>query len=173
MDFENIENSPFNVILKENEKVIPYGSISYAQETFEIVGEYKDEVSLYRAKKFWKMAFADIFLLENNHDFKFKIKKDRTSSKFTLTCEFITACGRYAFWRINNNQNPEVKCVIETSHLPNIFQDYEEMINKPNPLLGLNEEIFSNIEKKANNVSNILKKIIKKISKNKDSKDEE
>ena len=81
-------------------------------------GAYKDEISAYRAKKVWTETFETNFLLEPNYDFIFKVVTDIKEQKFVLKCNFTSACGRYAFWRLTRNQAPEAQYQIETAHIP-------------------------------------------------------
>ncbi len=153
-------------IIKQNQDIKLFGSISFNPDAYTIVGKYFDEISLFRAKKFWAQAFEDVFLLEKQHDFKFSAQKSSDSNEFTLSCQFLSACGRYAFWRINNNQNPEVKYLIEVSHMPSTFQNYDEIINSmPKFNITTDSDILNNVEEKTNNISEILKKIVSKICK--------
>ena len=56
--------------------------------------------------------FADGFV-------RFTTRSNIEEGVFTLQCEFVSACGRYAFWRLTNNQAPEAQYLIETAHIPN------------------------------------------------------
>jgi hypothetical protein len=58
------------------------------------------------------------FLLDEGLDFSLKVKLLRVGSYFKVQCVFLTACGRYAFWRLTNHQALEVQCILETAHLP-------------------------------------------------------
>ena len=156
-----------------NQDVTSFGFVAYAPEMYKITGEYSNEIYLFRAKKLWKMALQDTFLLENATDFKFQVRKNSKMNVYMLTCTFMSACGRYAFWRINNNQNPEVKYIIESAHLPQTADNYDELLNKgPNFIVSHNSDILCDIEDKANNISEVLKNIVKKICMIKDEKDE-
>ena len=156
-----------------NQDVTSFGFVSYIPETYKIVGEYSNEIYLFRAKKFWKMALQDTFLLETGTDFQFQIKKNAKMNVYTLTCTFKSACGRYAFWRVNNNQNPEAKYIIESAHLTQTADNYDAILNKgPNFIVSHDSDILCDIEDKANNISEVLKNIVKKICKIKDEEKE-
>jgi hypothetical protein len=81
-------------------------------------GAYLDEISAYRARRRWVEAFETNFLLEGSHDFGIKVVLERESGRFFVRCTFLTACGRYAFWRLTHHQAPEVQFLLETAHLP-------------------------------------------------------
>ncbi len=169
MEIINGQSNTSNNIIDLNQNVKYLSDISYDLTLYTITGTYDDEISLFRAKKFWAQAFNDVFLLEKKYDFNFKLKKDL--NKFQLICSFVSACGRYAFWRINNNQNPEVKYLIEISHMPFIFQNYDEIINGyPNFKNSSEQDILGEVEEKTKNISDILKKIISKICKHDNEK---
>jgi hypothetical protein len=48
-----------------------------------------------------------------------------------LTCEFSTACGRYAFWRLTNSQSPESQYLIETAHIPSGLGEQDATVAAP------------------------------------------
>lgn len=153
-------------IIQNNQDVTSFGYVSYSSEKYIIMGEYSNELLLFRAKKFWALVLQDTFLLENITDFKFQVKKNSKLNIYNLICTFKSACGRYAFWRISNDQNPEVKYIIETAHLTSTADNYDSLLNKvPNFTLSSDSSIMEDIEDKANNISDILKKIVKKICK--------
>lgn len=81
-------------------------------------GVYLDEVTAYRARKGWIEAFEVNFLLEDRVDFRVRVARQEGGSRFCVLCEFLTACGRYAFWRLTHHQAPEVQFILETAHLP-------------------------------------------------------
>jgi hypothetical protein len=81
-------------------------------------GSYTDQVTAYRARRRWIKTFETNFLLEGQHDFKVQVTQDAENETFRLRCDFLTACGRYAFWRLTHNQAPEVQHLLETAHLP-------------------------------------------------------
>jgi hypothetical protein len=81
-------------------------------------GCYRDQLSLYRAKRVWKLALEGNFLLESEHDFTIVAASNVGEMRYLLKCNFLTACGRYAFWRLTHNQAPEAQNLIETAHIP-------------------------------------------------------
>jgi hypothetical protein len=47
---------------------------------------------------------------------------------YKVRCDFQTACGRYAFWRLTHHQAPEVQFLLETAHLPYVgIDDFERV----------------------------------------------
>lgn len=87
-------------------------------------GRYQDELSAHRAKRGWGQILKDTFLLEPAEDYTFNVKKDEQS--YVLACEFTSACGRYAFWRLMNHQAPDIQYMIEIAHFPTIKPENSE-----------------------------------------------
>jgi hypothetical protein len=83
----------------------------------QLEGVYGDELSAYRAKKTWMRALETSFLLDLNQDFSLTVSRDE-AGHFCVVCEFQSACGRYAFWRLTHNQAPEMQYIIKTAHIP-------------------------------------------------------
>ncbi|MCO6432283.1 MAG: hypothetical protein J5J00_15625 [Deltaproteobacteria bacterium] len=103
-----------------------------------LTGTYADELSLFRAKRSWSEILEDNFLLEKNYDYEFTYHCDTERLNFILNCEFVTSCGRYAFWRLTNNQAPEAQYLIETAHIPNAELRHDEFLSAPDlePVCG-------------------------------------
>ena len=102
-------------------------------------GSYTDEISAYRAKRLWSQTLSMHFLLDPEQDFNFQILGNPEDGQYTLTCRFVTACGRYAFWRITNHQAPEAQYVIETAHIPICHSRHEDILCAPD-LHSIHEE---------------------------------
>lgn len=90
----------------------------YDPDRLIIEGVYCDEVTAYRARRRWIEALKMHFLLEEGLDFAMRVKLLRGERHFKVQCSFVSACGRYAFWRLTHHQALEVQCVLETAHLP-------------------------------------------------------
>jgi hypothetical protein len=90
----------------------------YDSDRLVVEGVYCDEVTAYRARKRWIEAFKIHFLLEEGLDFSLKVRLLRGGKYFKVRCSFLTACGRYAFWRLTHHQALDVQCILETAHLP-------------------------------------------------------
>lgn len=152
-------NNASKNITHNNQDVISFGFVSYNKNAYEIVGEYSNELLLFRAKKFWKAALLDTFLLEYATDFKLKVKRNSKNSIYHLICTFHSACGRYAFWRINNDQNPEVRYIIETAHQTQTADNYDKILNKfPKFTILTDQSLICDIEDQTSNISDVLKK---------------
>jgi hypothetical protein len=101
------------------EREIPEGlGLWYDSERLVLEGAYLDEITAYRARRRWIEALETNFLLEGSHDFSLKVEGDDSSRRFIIRCTFLSACGRYAFWRLTHHQAPEVQFLLETAHLP-------------------------------------------------------
>lgn len=90
----------------------------YDPDRLIIEGIYCDELTAYRARRRWIEALKVHFLLDDGEDFSLKVKLLRSNRHFKVQCNFLTACGRYAFWRLTHHQALEVQCILETAHLP-------------------------------------------------------
>jgi hypothetical protein len=89
----------------------------YDPERLLIEGVYRDELTAYRVRKRWISAFREHFLLDDGLDLSFKVRKVGSSGFCKLNCYFISACGRYAFWRLTHHQALEVQWLLERAHL--------------------------------------------------------
>lgn len=92
--------------------------VLFDMDTLTLVGRYKDELSAYRAKKAWLKTLQDCFLLDSDSDISLKISKLEEPGQFVLSCEFMSSCARYAFWRLTNNHVPEAAYLLEVAHIP-------------------------------------------------------
>lgn len=117
-------------VTEENRPAIEIeGGLTYNADKLCIEGQYSDELSQHRARKTWCTILETDFLLIPNSDFQFSLHKDPELNKFQIACSFKSACGRYAFWRLINEQVPEVQFLLETAHLSHRFKDYRSMID--------------------------------------------
>lgn len=82
--------------------------VNYDSESVTISSTNHNEISAYRTKREWTNIFHSSFLLQIEKDYKFKIVLDQEGS-YTLKCCFDSPCGRYAFWRLINQQAPETE----------------------------------------------------------------
>ena len=113
-----MHQSGFNVEHSGSEIAVGLG-LWYDSDRLMLEGVYLDEVTAYRARKGWIEAFEVNFLLEDRIDFRVRVgPQEEGGSRFCVMCEFLTACGRYAFWRLTHHQAPEVQFILETAHLP-------------------------------------------------------
>lgn len=95
----------------------------YDSDRLTLSGVYLDEITAYRARKRWIEALEINFLLEERHDFSIKVRPSHGGTLYRVRCDFQTACGRYAFWRLTHHQAPEVQFLLETAHLPTLGMD--------------------------------------------------
>lgn len=94
------------------------GEVFFDPELLLLEGRYSDELSAHRARRRWSSVFSTSFLLESKHDYELSVKESSEDEGFALRCEFLSACGRYAFWRITHGQAPEAQHLLETAHVP-------------------------------------------------------
>ncbi len=100
----------------------------YDSDRLTLSGVYLDEITAYRARKRWIEALEINFLLEERHDFSIKVRLAHGGRLYKVRCDFQTACGRYAFWRLTHHQAPEVQFLLETAHLPYVgIDDFERV----------------------------------------------
>jgi hypothetical protein len=92
----------------------------YDADRLVLEGAYLDEITAYRARKRWIQTLETNFLLEDQHDFRIRVQIDPEAEHYQVRCDFLSACGRYAFWRLTHHQAPEVQYMLETAHLPSI-----------------------------------------------------
>jgi len=91
-------------------------TMTYNTDNISIISQFADEMSVYRCRRTWTEILGNHFLLEKDRDFKMDILI--SESLFQLTCEFNSACGRYAFWRLINHQAPEAERKLISSGYP-------------------------------------------------------
>lgn len=83
--------------------------LSFDLDTATLVGVFSDELSAYRARNRWRDTLHGFFLLDEERDYEFKVESVLDQLRFTVSCTFHSACGRYAYWRLINQQAPEVE----------------------------------------------------------------
>lgn len=74
-----------------------------------LLAQFGDELSAYRARRAWMQVMGSYFLLERGRDFEMSVLSSPESGHHVLNCFFTSACGRYAFWRLINEQAPEAE----------------------------------------------------------------
>ena len=160
MEFEkkNLEN---DLVLKE----LPYfEGVCFDPDVNAIYGNYKDEISAYRAKKAWAEALRFNFSLDKE-DIEFKISNSNQDT-FVLICSFCSATAKYAFWKITNHQAPEAQYIIETAHIPICDSRYDEILTAPDlksiydlPLVT-NPRLSQKIKTPTRTLNKILKSVL-------------
>ncbi|MBL7663428.1 hypothetical protein JNK13_11815 [bacterium] len=91
------------------------GVLSFDADGTTLIGRYTDELSAYRAKRKWIEILKKHFLLDQGRDYELSILVNPVNKYFALNCYFTSACGRYAFWRLVNNQAPEAELNLTSS----------------------------------------------------------
>jgi hypothetical protein len=140
--------------------------VCFDPEHVTLEGGYADQLSAYRARKIWAETLAQSFLLERDHDFKLSVIELTNCCRYALRCQFLTACARYAFWRLTNNQAPEAQYIIETAHIPHAEARQEEFWTAPDlklkgdpaALAGL-EDAISHNKMASNRISSLLERL--------------
>lgn len=112
--------------------------VCFDPENVRLEGNYADQISAYRARRIWAETLERCFLLDQGHDFDVRVVSDLARARFTLRCSFTTACARYAFWRLTNQQAPEAQYLIETAHIPRCESHHDEFVAAPD-LHSINE----------------------------------
>lgn len=88
----------------------------YDAEGVTLIGTYGDELSAYRARRRWMEVFSNYFLLERERDYDLSVTASDEENTFALHATFISACGRYAFWRLINRQALEAEQKLCNEH---------------------------------------------------------
>lgn len=81
----------------------------YDADSVVLAGKYGDELSAHRARKHWVEVLNNYFLLEQERDYEIWVTSSLQENYFVISCCFVSACGRYAFWRLVNQQAPEAE----------------------------------------------------------------
>lgn len=162
-------DQPSSQVISLTAEILETEGVCFDPDNVTLQGRYSDELSAFRAKKVWIETLEDNFLLENKHDISVAISPDLENHVFTLTCTFLTACARYAFWRLTNSQAPEVQYIIETAHIPLCDSRHDDLLRAPD-LRSIREEpvIWNNHRgsyRKKKNISSWLLDIIQRLSK--------
>jgi hypothetical protein len=147
------------------------GGVCFDPDNVVLQGCYSDEISAFRAKKLWAETLQANFLLEPGYDFRLSVSSSLEENKFQLVCTFLTACGRYAFWRVTNNQAPEAQYVIETAHIPMSQSHQEDILRAPDmrsiheePLIlgsDLNDYLYPRKQGFSRRIKNALAKLLR------------
>ena len=118
-------------VIELTKEISLLNQVSFCPHSVMLEGVYTDELSAFRAKKSWIETMEHSFLLDCGHDFEITLSGDIQAAEFKVACAFTTACGRYAFWRLTNNQAPEAQYQIETAHIPNAESLYARILSAP------------------------------------------
>jgi len=115
-------------IIELTEEIPIYSGVSFNAGNLTLNGQYPNELAAHRAKRVWVSTLENSFLLDKSTDFSVQVSSENDCESFNLVCEFSSACARYAFWRLTNNQAPEAQYLIETGHIPAGEAHYEDML---------------------------------------------
>lgn len=94
------------------------GEVFFDPELLLLEGRYSDELCAHRARRGWVGVFSASFLLEAEHDYVLSVEEDDDEEVYALRCSFVSACGRYAFWRLTHGQAPDAQHLLELAHVP-------------------------------------------------------
>jgi hypothetical protein len=94
------------------------GEVFFDAELIMLEGRYSDELCAHRARRGWTKIFMSSFLLEREHDFELSVVACQEDECYALRCSFVSACGRYAFWRLTHGQAIEAQYQLEVAHVP-------------------------------------------------------
>lgn len=111
------QDAIYSQLIELNREIDSRDGVHFDAESVVLIGSYSDELSAFRARRAWVAAFESSFLLDKGHDYELHMLAKAEEHRFYLSCQFLTACGRYAFWRLVNEQVPEVQYLIETAHI--------------------------------------------------------
>ena len=92
--------------------------IMYDVDGVALHGKFDNELAAYRARTEWEDVLKNYFLLEQERDYQLEIAGSLERHLFVLTCNFCSACGRYAFWRLIHHQAPEAEQDLLSSAVP-------------------------------------------------------
>lgn len=126
--------------------------ISFDPDEISLRGVYADQLSAYRAKKIWVETLESCFLLAHGQDFTVGVRSSLEKSEFNLTCQFDSACARYAFWRLTNHQAPEAQYLIETAHIPASNSRHEDFLFAPDMRSAIEQSLDPAREKTGPNI---------------------
>ncbi len=96
----------------------------YDADGVTLLGKYDDELSAYRAKKQWAEVLGSYFLLEDERDYDMWVTSNLEEGRFVVSCCFVSACGRYAFWRLINHQAPEAEARLGGGNNDSVAKKY-------------------------------------------------
>jgi hypothetical protein len=143
-----------------------FQGVCFDPDNVVLEGIYSDEISAHRAKRRWVTTLEGCFLLDKGLDYEISVASNTEIRSFRLSCRFISACARYAFWRLTNSQAPEAQYIIETAHIPECESRIMDFASAPDmthisQLEANLEQHFGNVE----SVGTILKRILNKLIK--------
>ena len=91
------------------------GPINFHPTVPQFTGVYSNEIRRQYAKRSWEKELGSNFLLDRGHDYE--LVKYEGCGYYKLLCDFKTACGRYAYWRLTNDKAPDSLAIIAAAHV--------------------------------------------------------
>lgn len=133
--------------------------LTYDAEGVSLIGKYADEISAHRAKRVWKNVLGNSFLLDEGRDYELWITGSISEQNFVVSCSFLSACGRYAFWRLINEQAPDAEMKLrgespQDKKMPAFYTESNE--EKAPWILRLSDEL-ENVETNKGLLQKILR----------------
>lgn len=107
------------------------GEVFFDPDLIMLEGRYSDELSAHRARRSWVKIFEASFLLEPEYDFSLTVSLMTDDEGFALRCSFVSACGRYAFWRLTHGQAQDAQYLLETAHVPSSLHNSAMLAGSP------------------------------------------
>jgi len=110
-----------------------------------LISRCSDELAAYRIRRQWSEVLANYFLLEQERDYEMSILSLPENNYHVLNCFFISACGRYAFWRLINDQAPEAELKLSSNsaiisqgkkNLPSLWNPPQQECFMPSVYIG-------------------------------------
>jgi hypothetical protein len=132
----------------------------YDADAVTLLGKYSDELSAHRSKRSWIELLNSYFLLEPDRDYDIFVEAILEEEHFVLSCFFTSACGRYAFWRLVNQQAPEAEAQLglTVTKSSGIFEgDFEDMDECTVWVCGAMDEQVRRTSDNAKLISRIMK----------------
>lgn len=158
-----LEQSSDNQVIELIQELSSSNAVFFDGEKVSLIGTYADQLSAYRAKRSWVETLETFFLLEEGRDLKFMVDSDLESQSHILRCNFLSACARYAFWRLTNEQAIEAQYILETAHIPHCqarkseFDFATQLKSLPNASV---EKELAEFEQNSGAISRLLAKIL-------------
>jgi hypothetical protein len=114
-----MRKSELEVPKDNNAADVPFrGEVYFDPDLLLLEGRYSDELCAHRARREWMSVFSANFLLEPEHDFMMSVGGEVDDGGYALRCSFVSACGRYAFWRLTHGQAQDAQALLERAHMP-------------------------------------------------------
>jgi hypothetical protein len=131
--------------------------LTYDADSVMLIGKYNDELSAHRGKKQWVEVLNSYFLLEPDRDYEMWVTSSAGDGYFAISCCFLSACGRYAFWRLVNQQAPEAEAKLGSTMGPNLKRQINTK-KSPTPFVL---SAIEDAQAATSETCNLLKRMVK------------